>query len=181
MKPAEIHKSGKLSSNDVPEDTTKKETHATHTLRQRKEETENVSHNAAHNVNTEEEGVNNSMTCAVLSPGDDDRKEESVSINRNVKYNVNDSAATNGVATGKRDLCQKSSSSSKKRPKQQPRASDYTLAMITDILFEIEYEAEENPGIRRHTAACKNVSKRYVIQFTPPVLYMLLSSQRAAH
>ncbi len=180
MRPAEIHKSGKLSSSDVPEDTTKRETHATHTLRQKKEETGNASHNAAaRNVNTEDEGVNNSMTCSVLSPGDDDLKEESVSLNRNVKYD-NDSTASNGVATGKRELCQKSSSS-EKRSKQQPRASDYTLAMIVDILFEIEREAEENPGIRRHTAACKNVSKRYVIQFTPPVFYMLLSSQRVAH
>ncbi len=147
MKPAEIHERGKLSS-DGP-----------------KEEMENGSHNNVqpHDVYTEDEGVTITGSCRfgdevpVLSSGH--LKEESESSNGNVKDDSSSNAAA--AATGnKRVLCEGSSSSSKKRPKQPPRASDYTLAMIVDVLVEIESEAAENTGIRRHTAACKRVSKR---------------------
>ncbi len=168
-----MHENNKSNSRyDVPEVNTKSETHsATHrTLFRQKKKKE-----------TKNEDIQNYVECttAVLSPnGDDDLKEDGssvVSINQNVKYDngnhVSSSAAASssssrgdGAETRKREVCQKwssSSASSEKRLKQQqPRASDYTLQMIVDIIFEIEQEAEENPGIRRHMAACKNVSKR---------------------
>ncbi len=91
-------------------------------------------------------------------------------IKRNVEDEVNESTLSchNTSTTGKRvvaaaSLEGSSSSSPEKRPKQQLRASDYTLKMIVDVLFEIECEAQENPGIRRYTAACKCVSKRYLL------------------
>ncbi len=165
MKPAEIHDTGMLSSSDV--------------LKEKRMENKSRTDKApSHDVYTEDEGVTFPGSCTFsdetpeLSSGHL-KEGEPESSNGNVKddddSSSNSAAAAAAAITGnKRVLCEGSSSSTKKRPKQHPRAIDYTLAMILDILLEIESEAAESPGIRRYTAACKRVSKRYyvlIIQF----------------